>query len=224
MELTPDERARVEAIREEIGPTHPHSVDGFRAQIGSKVDVKAERKRIARAQTAWASLDPVTQDWLRWMTAERVIELAAQSSNTAVAGAIRASSDDELARLRAELAEGYRFEDTGDGFEVAEECEVVPGEGPGPLDPPAMLDEAESAVRMPSGRAEELPNLRRVVEALWVFWRRDVPVRAPKVTAEAVEAIAGEIAPMYRLSPEEAHRRVNVALRELDALDRLPLR
>src|SRR5690606_15611854 len=124
----PEERARIEAIRDENGPTHPYAVDGFRAQIGGKVDVKAERKRIARARAAWASLDPVTQNWLRWMTAERVIELAARSSNTAVADAIRASTDDELARLRAELAEGYRFEDMGDGYGVAEDCPIAPGE------------------------------------------------------------------------------------------------
>lgn len=216
MELTPEERARLEAIRDEIGPAHPYVVDGFRAQIGGKLDVKAERKRIARARAAWASLDPVTQNWLRWMTAERVIELAARSSNTAVANAIGASSEDELARLRAELAEGYRFEDTGDGFEVAEECPVAPGEGPGPIDPPAMLDEAENAMRLPTGRAEELPNLRSVVDALWDIWRRDQPFRSAKVTAEAIGAIAGEIGPMFGLSPDEAHRRVKVSLREID--------
>lgn len=214
VELTSDERAHIEALRDEIGPAHPYVVDGFRAQIGGKVDVKVERQRIARARDAWVSLDPVTQDYVRWMAAGRVIELLGQSSNKAVAAAVRGSSEEEIARLTGELSEGARFEDRGDGFE----------ERPGPLDLPPMLEEAENALRLPSGRAEELPNLRRVVEALWVFWRRDVPVRAPKVTAEAVEAIAGEIVSMYRLSPEEARRRVNVALRELDALDRLPLR
>ncbi|TPE59467.1 hypothetical protein FJQ54_13345 [Sandaracinobacter neustonicus] len=207
MELTPEERARIEAIRDEIGPAHPYVVDGFRAQIGGKVDVKAERKLIARARDVWASLDPVTQDYVRWMTAARVIELLAASSNSAVADVVRALSDDELARLTGELSEGARFEDKGNGFE----------ESPGPLDLPPMLDEAENALRLPSGRAEELPNLRKVVDALWDVWRRDVPVRAPKVTAEAVEAIAGEIGPMYGLSLAEARRRVRVSLREIDA-------
>lgn len=224
MELTPEERARIAAMRDEIGPAHPYVVDGFRAQIGGKVDVKAERQRIARARDAWASLDPVTQNWLRWMTAERVIELRAQSSNTAVADAARASSDEELARLRAELAEGYRFEDTGAGYGVAEDCPAVPGEGPGPLDPPAMLEEAENAMRLPSGRAEELPNLRSVVAALYAIWRRDQLPGTPRVAAKAVEAIAGEIAPLYGLSLDDARRRVKVALREIDEHSALPLR
>lgn len=224
MELTPEERAHIAVLRDEIGPAHPLVVDGFRAQIGGKVDVKAERARIARARDAWASLDPVTLNWLRWMTAERVIELLAQSSNSAVADAARASSEDELARLRAELAEGYRFEDTGAGYGVAEDCPAVPGEGPGPLDPPAMLDEAENALRMPSGRAEELPNLRSVVVALYAIWRRDVPPSAPRVTAEAVDAVAGEIGPLYDLSLDDARRRVKVALREIDEHSVLPLR
>jgi len=224
VELTPEERARIEAIRDEIGPAHPYVVDGFRAQIGGKVDVKAERQRIARVRDAWASLDPVTQNWLRWTTAERVIELLAQSSNTVVADAIRSSTEEELARLRAELAEGYRFEDTGAGYGVAEDCPVGPGEGPGPLDPPAMLEETENAMRLPSGRAEELPNLRRVVEVLYAIWRRDQLPGAPKVTAEAVEAIAGEIGPLYGLSLDNARRRVKVALREIDEHSELPLR
>lgn len=224
MELTPEERAHIEALRDEIGPAHPFVVDGFRAQLGSRVDVKAERQRIARARDAWASLDSVTQNWLRWMTAERVIELLAHSSNTAVADAARASSEDELARLRAELAEGYRFEDTGAGYAVAEDCPVAPGEGPGPLDPPAMLDEAENALRLPSGRVEELPNLRNVVAALYAIWRRGELVDKRKVTTKAVEAIAGEIASMYRLSPDDARRRVRVALREIDEHSELPLR
>lgn len=224
MELTPEERARIEAMRDEIGPAHPYAVDGLRAQIGGKVDVKAERQRLARARDAWASLDPVTLNWLRWMTAERVIELLAQSSNSAVADAVRASSEDELFRLRAELAEGCRFENTGAGYGVAEDCPAVPGEGPGPLDPPAMLDEAENALRLPSGRAEELPNLRTVVAALYAIWRRGELVDKRKVTAKAVEAIAGEIGPMYRLSPDSARRRVRVALREIDEHSALPLR
>ena len=224
MELTPDERARIEAIREEIGPTHPYAVDGYRSRIGTKADVKAERNRMEQTRSAWAKLDLVTRDYVRWTTAGRIIEVLARSSNRSVADAIAASSEDELDRLRGELAEGYRFADTGDGFEVAEECEVAPGEGSGPLDLPAMLDEAESALRLPTGRAEELPNLRNVALELYAIWRRDQLPGAAKVSGAAVEAVAGEIGPLYGLLPKEAERRTKVALLELDALDQLPLR
>lgn len=228
LNLSPDERAVLEEMRDRPVPRHPlekhpYEIDGFRAQIGKKAEVKAERQRIARARDAWASLDPVTLNWLRWMTAERVIELLAQSSNTAVADAARASSEDELAQLRAELAEGCRFENTsGDGFELAEDCPNVPGEGPGPLDPPAMLEEAENALRLPPDAPEKIPNLRAVVEALYLIWRRGQLVDTPRTGNDAIAAIAPEVSDLFDLPTEMAEREVRAQLSELAKKGRLP--
>lgn len=227
VKLTPEERARLEAIRDRPVPKHPldkhvYEIDGYRVKIGKKAEVKAERARIDRARVAWASLDPATKDYLRWMTAGRVIEILERSSNRAVADAIAASTEEEIARLTGELAEGYSFEDTGDGFEVAEECEVAPGEGPGPLDLPAMLDEAENALRLPPNAPEKIPNLRDVVEALYLVWRRGQLVDTARTGAEAIAAIAPEVSDLFDLPADAAESEVRAQLSELAKKGRLP--
>lgn len=228
MELTPEDLDRLEEIERRPPLKHPYEIDGFRALFGSKRTASAERKRMAKARDAWQALDPHTKEWLRGMAAERVLEMLAASSNGRVADAVEGSSEDELARLRAEIAGGHVFERTGDGFEVPDA--FVLGEGASPIDPPALLEACEEAMTLPPHGLEEVPNLRAVVRELYAIWRRDKPTwrrdqpGTPKVSKEAVTAIGAEIARRYGLPLEEAQRRVRVNLRELDARNDLPLR
>jgi len=217
VELTLEERARIDEIARRPAPKDRYEVDGFRGLFPSKREASAERKRMAKARDAWLGLDERTKDWLRWELAHRTLDVLAANS-----AAVAALSDDERSHLCGEIAIGHQFVENPAEDEPAEI--LGSGNALSPLDPPALLDACADAMILPPHGVETLPNLRAVVRELYAIWRRDQLVGEPKVAAEAIAAIGDEVAQRYRLPAEDARRRVRVSLRELDARNELPLR
>lgn len=226
MNLSPEEYARLVAIRDEIGPHHPYRRDGFRDLFPSKEAARKERKKIEQAARAWRDLDHRTKDWLRWMTAHSIVETLADGSDAGLAGAVHSMDDEQRSRTLAELADGARYGDEDGRLELTDDYVKASMDEARdrPLDPASLLDECHEALLLPSGAKEELPNLRRVARELYGIWQRDhwLPGDA-RLPENAIEAVASEVAQLYGLSPAEAIRRSRTALLELDRNNDLPL-
>ena len=225
IKLAPVERARLEAMRDEIGPHHPYRRDGFRGLFASKEAARKERKKIEQAAKAWRELDHRTKDWLRWMTAHSILDTLSEGSDAGLAEAVRSMSDEQRSRTLAEVADGARYGNEDGRPELTDEFvdESMDEGRDRPLDPAPLLDDCHEALLLPSGAKEEKPSLRRIAAELYVFWQRDhwLPGDA-KLPEKAIEAVALEIAHLYGLSPAEAMRRSRTALLELDRNDQLP--
>lgn len=217
MELKPEERERIEAIRDRPVTAHPlekgpYEIDAYRSSVGKKEEVKAERKKLLRARVAWADLHPATHDWFRVAVALKIVDALEHSSIPVVAKAMSTLTRDDLELLQGELGHVDRYEEEQEGWTVLL----------GPLVVSGLFDSADAALSLPPYASEKVPNLRDAVEALYLIWRRDELRETPRTGKAAINAIAPHVSELFLLPRDQSEREVRAQLSELAKQGRLP--